>query len=231
MMRLLVVGRGRMGTLVETLAPSYGFEVVKAIDEDANAGAAGLTAEVCRSVDVAIEFTVPAAAPANLAALAAHGVDAVVGTTGWHERVPELRQVVADAGIGVVVSANFSVGVALFERLVERAGALMAGHAMYGAWIHELHHAAKLDAPSGTARLLADALSRSGYTARVDIASTRAGAIPGTHTVGFDGPADTITLTHAVRDRATFAHGALTAARWVAGRRGWFTMRDVVALE
>lgn len=230
-MRLLVVGHGRMGRLVEALAPSYGFEVAGVLDGRTNAEAAALTVDQCRNVDVAIEFTVPGAAPANLAALAKLGVNAVVGTTGWHERVPELRQVVASAGVGVVVSANFSVGVALFERLVERAGALFSAHPDYGAWVHELHHAAKRDAPSGTARLLVEALGRAGYAPAIDVASTRAGSIPGTHTVGFDGPAETITLTHAVRDRATLAHGALTAARWVVGRRGWFSMGDVVGLE
>lgn len=229
MTRLLIVGHGRMGQLVEALAPSYGFEFAGVLDRPANTEASALTAETCRGVDVAVEFTVPEAAPANLAALARLGVNAVVGTTGWHEHVPDLRQVVASAGVGVVVSANFSVGVAVFERLVEQAGALMAAHPDYGAWVHELHHAAKRDAPSGTARLLVDALGRAGYAKPVDVASTRAGSMPGTHTVGFDGPAETITLTHVVRDRTTFAHGALAAARWVVGRRGWFTMRDVVS--
>ncbi|OFW09150.1 MAG: hypothetical protein A3H96_25255 [Acidobacteria bacterium RIFCSPLOWO2_02_FULL_67_36] len=107
----------------------------------------------------------------------------------------------------------------------------MAPHAAFGAWIHEAHHAAKRDAPSGTALLLEKALKRGGYERPIDIASTRAGSIPGTHTVGFDGPGETITLTHTTRDRSGFARGALEAARWVHGRSGWFTMNDVLGTE
>ena len=102
------------------------------------------------------------------------------------------------------------------------------GHQAFGAWIHELHHAAKKDAPSGTALQIKAGMERAGYSHRIDVSSSRAGFIPGTHTVGFDGPSETITLTHAVRDRAVFARGALEAARWLQGRRGWFTMRDML---
>jgi 4-hydroxy-tetrahydrodipicolinate reductase len=106
----------------------------------------------------------------------------------------------------------------------------MASRPDFGAWIHELHHAAKRDAPSGTALALQEAMRRGGYTRPLDVASSRAGAIPGTHTVGFDAPSETITLTHTVRDRGTFARGALVAARWLKGRRGWFTMHDCLGL-
>ena len=99
-------------------------------------------------------------------------------------------------------------------------------HAGYGAWIHELHHIHKKDAPSGTALMLQGAMRSAGYTRPIDVSATRAGHIPGTHTIGFDGPSETVTLTHTVRDRGVFAHGALEAARWLVGRRGWFTMRD-----
>ena len=108
---------------------------------------------------------------------------------------------------------------------------MFAGLDEYGAWIHEVHHAAKVDSPSGTALSLRDAMRRSGYEADINMASTRAGSVPGTHTIGFDGPFETVTLTHTARDRSTFASGALAAARWVRGRQGWFTMRDVVGLE
>jgi len=129
-----------------------------------------------------------------------------------------------------VAAANFSTAANVLAALVERAGDLLGDAEAYGAFIHEAHHRAKKDAPSGTALMLRAALERGGYRLPVDVSSTRAGSIPGTHTVGFDGPAETITLTHAVRDRATFAHGALAAARWVVGRKGWFTMRDVLGL-
>ena len=154
----------------------------------------------------------------------------MVGTTGWLAREAELREAVAKAGIGAVVAANFSLGANVLEALAESAGRLLAGADSYGAFIHEAHHSAKKDAPSGTALTLRKAVERGGFPRAIDVSSTRAGFIPGTHTVGFDAQAETLALTHTVRDRATFAHGALAAARWVQGRKGWFTMRDVLGL-
>ncbi|MGE5126622.1 MAG: 4-hydroxy-tetrahydrodipicolinate reductase [Betaproteobacteria bacterium] len=230
MMRLLIVGRGRMGRIVEQLAPQYGFELAGVLEEDSNPEGAGVTAERCRGVDVAVDFSTAEATLATAPRLAALGVNLVVGSTGWQAREAELRAAVAASGVGAVVSANFSRAANLLEALVERAGGLFASADSYGAFIHEAHHKAKKDAPSGTALMLRRALERGGYPLPVDVSSTRAGWIPGTHTVGFDGPAETLTLAHSVRDRATFAHGALEAARWVVGRRGWFTMKDVLGL-
>ena len=119
----------------------------------------------------------------------------------------------------------------IFIALAARAAELMAARPEFGAWIHELHHNAKRDAPSGTAIAIRQAMAQAGYGSAIDVASTRVGSIPGTHTVGFDGPADTITLTHTARDRSIFARGALEAARWVHGRRGWFSMKDVLGLQ
>jgi 4-hydroxy-tetrahydrodipicolinate reductase len=228
-MRLLVVGHGRMGRLVEGLAPSCGFEVAGVLDAHTNPGGTGVTAERCRGVDVAIDFSTAEATLATVPRLAAHGVSLVVGTTGWQAREAEVREAVARAGIGAVVAANFSLGANVLDALAEAAARLLAGAPDYGAFLHEAHHAAKKDAPSGTALLLRRAVERGGWTRPVDVSSTRAGHIPGTHTVGFDGKAETLELVHTVRDRATFAHGALAAARWVAGKRGWFTMRDVLS--
>jgi 4-hydroxy-tetrahydrodipicolinate reductase len=227
---LLIVGDGRMGRLVAALAPEHGFEVAGRLTHENNTGGHALVAGRWPDGTVAIDFSTADAVAENLPRLARLGFNAVVGTTGWQAREAELRRVVEDARLGVVVAPNFSLGITLFEELVERAAALMARHADYGAWIHEVHHAAKRDAPSGTALALRAAMAHGGYARGVDIACTRAGSIPGTHTVGFDGPAETITLTHATRDRATFARGALVAARWVSGRRGWFTMRHVLGL-
>jgi 4-hydroxy-tetrahydrodipicolinate reductase len=229
-MRLLVVGHGRMGRLVESLAPEYGFEVAGILDRAENPAGQGVTPDRCRGVDVAVDFSTGEATLATVPRLVAAGVAVVVGTTGWQEGEAELRRAVERAGAGVVVAANFSRGANLLDALAERAGRLFAGAEAYGAWIHEAHHRAKKDAPSGTALMLLRALERGGYSRPVDVSSTRAGFIPGTHTLGFDGPAETVTLTHSVRDRSTFAHGALEAARWVVGRRGWFTMRDVLGL-
>jgi 4-hydroxy-tetrahydrodipicolinate reductase len=162
--------------------------------------------------------------------LAARRIPIVIGTTGWQEHEAAVRAAVADAGIGVVAAPNFAIGVNVFLAVAERLGALMAAQPSFGAWIHESHHAAKRDAPSGTALAMEQRLRRQGYSAEVPIASTRAGYIPGTHTLGFDAASETITLTHQARDRAAFARGALLAARWLHGRQGWFSMTDVLGL-
>ena len=229
-MRLLVVGHGRMGRLVEALAPGYGFEVAFVLTRAANAAGEGATAERCRGVAVAVDFSTPEATLATAPRLASRGVSLVVGTTGWQTREAGLREAVEKAGVGAVVAANFSLGANVLDALAESAGRLLAGAEGVEAFIHEAHHRAKKDAPSGTALMLRRAVERGGYPGPIDVCSTRAGSIPGTHTVGFDGPAETLELTHRVRDRATFAHGALQAARWVVGRKGWFTMRDVLGL-
>jgi 4-hydroxy-tetrahydrodipicolinate reductase len=220
--RLLLVGHGRMGRLVESLAPAYGFElagIVTEQDPDAFSRDYGL-------VDVAIDFTLPEAVPANLPKLTARGINVVIGTTGWQSHEAALRAEVARAGTAVLAAANFSLGMNLFMLLAEESARRFGPHADFGAWIHELHHSAKKDAPSGTALMLQRAMVEAGYARSIDVAATRAGSIPGTHTIGFDGPSETVTLTHTVRDRGVFARGALEAARWLVGRRGWFTMRD-----
>ena len=131
------------------------------------------------------------------------------------------------AGLGVVAAANFSIGVNLFQLIVAEAARLFQAHDQYGAWVHEAHHATKRDAPSGTALMLRDTMTGA-YRRPIDMSSTRAGTIPGVHTVGFDGPSDTIELTHTARDRRGFAVGALVAAKWIHGRSGWYTMADVL---
>lgn len=222
--RLLLVGHGRMGRLVETLARDEGFEVVGAITSQT------AVSDDWPSADVAIDFSVADAIPANVTRLARQRIPIVIGTTGWQAHEAAIREAVAAAGIGVVSAPNFAVGVNVFLAVVERLGTLMAGQPSFGAWIHESHHAAKRDAPSGTALAIEQRLRRHGYTADVPIASTRAGSIPGTHTLGFDAASETLTLTHQARDRAAFARGALLAARWLEGRHGWFSMTDVLGL-
>lgn len=230
-LRLLLVGTGRMGRLVEDHAQAAGCEVVGRID-DASAGDPGAFDRASwPTADVAIDFTTADAFVTNFPRLAAMGLDVVVGTTGWQAHEAAMRRVADDAGIGVVAAANFSMGVAMFARLVAEAARHMASQPAFGAWIHELHHSAKRDAPSGTALMLDAAMRATGYSHPIDVSASRAGHVPGTHTVGFDGPAETITLTHTTRDRATFAHGALASARWVHGRRGWFGISDVLGLD
>ena len=224
-MNLLIVGYGRMGKLVESLAPEFGFNVSGTVDV-----AEAAAPESWPRADVAIDFSVADAVPENVRGLADRRMNVVIGTTGWGAREAEVRRVAEDAGIGVVAAPNFALGVNLFVALAERAAELFAPQPAFGAWIHEAHHAAKRDAPSGTALLLEAALKGHAFNRPIDVSSTRAGSIPGTHTIGFDAAGETITLTHTARDRSGFARGALEAARWVHGRKGWFTMKDVLGI-
>lgn len=229
-MRLLLVGHGKMGRMVEALAGEYGFEVVGVIDPQSPAHGGGPDDARWTGVDVAIDFSTASSVIVNAPVLARRGIDLVVGTTGWAQHEQALRAVIGETGRGIVVAPNFSTGVVLFEAIVAHAARLFAPQADFSAFLHEAHHAAKADAPSGTALLLKRSMEQAGFERAIDVSSTRAGFIPGTHTVGFDGPAETVTLAHSARDRSAFARGALTAARWVGGKRGWFTMRDVLGI-
>ena len=219
-MKLLIVGYGKMGQLVEELAIAQGHEIVSRIDLGQGDWSA--------PADVAIDFSTATALTDNFPRYIERKLPAVIGTTGWAELLPTFRAEAERARIGIVASANFSIGVNLFELMVANAARLMKQHPQYGAWIHEAHHSAKRDAPSGTALLLRDAMVAAGFDRQIDVSSTRAGAIPGVHTVGFDGQSDTIELRHTARDRRGFASGALLAAQWIRGRRGWYTMTDVL---
>ena len=223
MTRVLLIGHGRMGVLVENLAPEYGCEIAGVVT--GKTGVAGITAAP-ESTDVAIDFTTANAVVTNIEALAERGINVVIGTTGWQAQEDAVRAIVERHRIGVLAASNFSIGLHIFKSAVAQAAAGFASQEGVGAWIHEAHHIAKKDAPSGTALTLKESLVSAGYSRPIDVSSTRAGSIPGTHTVGFDAPSETVTLTHTVRDRAVFARGALEVARWLAGKRGWFTMDD-----
>jgi 4-hydroxy-tetrahydrodipicolinate reductase len=218
-LRILIVGYGRMGRMIEELAVAEGFEIVGRVDQGRNEWA---------DADVAIDFSRADALLENFAQYVSRRMAAVIGTTGWNAHLDRLRAEAARAGIGVVTSGNFSIGVNVFQMIVREAARRMTAQPQFGAWIHEIHHAAKLDAPSGTALLLRDAMLAAGYDRPIDVSSARAGMIPGTHTVGFDSVSDTIELIHRARDRRAFASGALLAARWIRGRTGWFSMQDVL---
>ena len=207
-MQLAIVGYGKMGHMIETLAPSHGFSGIVTIDvHDSLAMAAGASA--------AIEFSTPEAAPQNLRKLAEMRVPTVCGTTGWFNQLPEVKAAYDATGTPLVWSPNFSIGVNIFFRLAEEAARLMNNHADYGAWAWEIHHSAKKDAPSGTLLKAVERMAQAGFKRPIDVASNRSGAIPGTHEIGFDSVADTITLRHTARSREGFARGALEAARWL----------------
>ena len=218
-MKLLIVGYGKMGQLIDQLSGEQGLEIAGRVDEGRDEWA---------PADVAIDFSTADALRSHFDRYVELRLPVVIGTTGWSADAGRFRAEAEAAKLGVVASANFSIGVNVFQLVVAEAARLMREHDQYGAWIHEAHHATKRDSPSGTALLLRDTLVGAGYGRAIDMSSTRAGTIPGTHTVGFDAASDTIELTHTARDRRGFAAGALLAARWVQGRQGWYTMQDVL---
>jgi 4-hydroxy-tetrahydrodipicolinate reductase len=213
-----------MGKLIEQLAPG---EVKLKLDEFNNASFEGITADNFRGIDVAIDFSIPGAAVENIKRISALGVNLVVGTTGWFEHLDEVRAIVERNDTGLIWSPNFSIGVNAFFRLVAEAARLMANESAYEAWAYEIHHSAKKDAPSGTLWKLVEEMKRAGYSKNIDASSNRAGAHPGTHEIGFDSAADTITLRHVARSREGFAQGALRAARWLVGKKGFYEFGEM----
>ena len=222
-----LIGMGRMGRALAALAPERGFHVVAELDP-ARADFAGITRDTLRGAQVAIEFTTPDAAPGNARACAASGCPVVVGTTGWYDQLPAISQEIERAGGGMLTAPNFSVGVAVFDRVVAEAARLFGRLEGFDAHLIETHHGAKRDAPSGTAGALAKSVSAAlGRT--IPVTSIRTGHVPGTHEIVFDAPFEQVRLVHEARDRRVFAEGALVAARWLVGRRGVFTLADVLA--
>lgn len=226
---LAIIGSGKMGRLIEQLAPEYGFDVRSKLTRENNLHDARITREAFAGVEVAAEFTTPDAAPDNLRRLASLGIDTVCGTTGWFEYLPAVHESVLAGGTALVYSANFSVGVNVFLETVARAASFFAKCPEYEAWGWEIHHSAKKDALSGTLKKLAEEIRASGYQRALTLSASRAGAHPGTHEIGFDSAADTITLRHTARSREGFARGALRAARWIVGKKGVFEFREILS--
>jgi 4-hydroxy-tetrahydrodipicolinate reductase len=226
--QLAIVGYGKMGRMIEKLAPEHGFEVALRLDSSANAGAAAITRENFQHIHVAIDFSTPAAAPQNLERLAALQIPAISGTTGWSTHAGRVHTAVDHHSTALVTSSNFSVGVQIFLKLAACASSLLAQQPDYEAWAWEIHHSAKKDAPSGTLLTLIDRAKKSGYARPIHESSSRAGAHPGTHELGFDSAQDTITIRHTARNREGFAHGALRAAQWIQGKQGVFDFADIV---
>jgi len=225
--KLALVGYGRMGRLVEELAPAHGFEVALRLDEFNNQAAAGITRENFDGVDVAIDFSIPDAVADNAVRIAELGVPLAIGTTGWLDQLDRVRAVVERHGGAVVYGANFSIGVNAFYRVVGAAARAFAAQGDYDAFLYEAHHKYKQDAPSGTALRLLDVVQEAGYARSVDVATQRSGQFPGIHEIGFDSAADTIRVSHTARNREGFASGSLKAARWIMGQRGVYEFSQV----
>jgi len=210
-----------MGKMVEQAALARGHRIGFKVDIELNEQGQLLTAENFNGIDVAIDFTVPAAVPLTVDKLSALGVSMVVGTTGWLAQLEEVRHMVEGRNVGLVYGSNFSIGVNLFFKLMEQAAALISTQPMYDPFIYEIHHNQKLDAPSGTALSLEKILAKGYGKRKISVASNRAGHVPGEHTVGFDSEADTLTFTHTARSRSGFAAGAIPAASPLMRLKHW----------
>lgn len=222
-MHLLVLGRGKTGSLVAEIARKRGHEVRVLAAAD-NPHAKALTAETLSAVDIVVDFTTPATVVENIEACVHAKKNLVVGTTGWYSELPRIREMVERGGAGLLYGANFSVGINLFYE-VARAGAAALQHQYFGQ-IFERHHAQKKDAPSGTAAMLQKIVRDSSGT-QLEITSFREGDVVGMHELVLDSPNDTIYLCHDSKSRRGFAEGAVRAAEWLAGKRGFFNFQDV----
>jgi 4-hydroxy-tetrahydrodipicolinate reductase len=223
---IAIVGMGKMGRAIAELAPLRGWEVVAQLDE-AHAKQ-GIKRDTLNGADVAVEFSVPEAAASNVRALLAAGCPVVVGTTGWYAELPWIAKEVHASGGALLTATNFSLGVNIFEQVVEVAARLLGRTPGFEAHLVETHHSAKKDAPSGTASTLGRTASAA-WGRDIPITSVRTGSVPGTHEFVFDSPFEQIHLEHIARDRRVFAEGALVAAGWLIGKTGVFTMKDVLA--
>lgn len=224
-----------MGHFIEQVARRRGHEIVCIIDRD---NTSDFRSPAFAQADVAIEFSTPATAEANIRAAWLAGIPVVCGTTGWN--VQTLRDELCDEAEccqasrrALLWSSNFSVGVNIFFALNKRLAGLLADYPDYQPSITETHHIHKLDAPSGTAKTLAEDIERfklqvSGTKLQVPIESIREGEVPGIHTVTWDSPVDTISITHSAKSREGFALGAVLAAEWLKGKTGWHTMDEVL---
>ncbi len=226
-MRIAIVGRGRMGRAVAARAEARGHTVQALLGrEDLAAGA--LPADRIAGADVAIEFTRPDAAAANVRQLVSLGIPTIVGTTGWEAQFPAVADLVRERGGALLYAANFSVGVALFLRAAAALAAGLAGREEFDGLIVDEHHAAKRDAPSGTALQLQRTARAADASRDYPITSIRAGAIPGSHALRYEGAWESLALTHAARSRDGFAAGAVAAAEWLPGRVGVFTFEQML---
>jgi 4-hydroxy-tetrahydrodipicolinate reductase len=227
-MRIVIVGNGKMGKAVAGLAAERGHTVQVVIGGRDNAGGQALTKERLAGAEVAIEFTRPNAVVANLERLVAAGIPTVTGTTGWESELPRVARLVESCRGSLLYAANFSIGVQLFFRAAGELARRFSGRPGFDAFILEEHHAAKVDAPSGTAKALQARAREVDRDREFPITSIRAGAIPGTHLLTYDGRHETVTLSHVARSRTGFAEGALAAAEWLPGHTGVYTFEDML---
>ena len=224
-----IIGDGKMGQAIRQLALDKGWQVSAMLGERESAEGVGVSRQSLGEPDVAVEFTQPSAAVANVMACLRASVPVVVGTTGWYESLPEVTRVASETGVGLLWSPNFSLGVNVMIEVARYAAALMSNLEDFDAHIIETHHTRKKDAPSGTAIAIAKAASDA-LDRPIPTTSIRTGSVPGTHELVFDGAFEQLSIVHEARDRRVFAEGALRAADWLVGKHGVFTMRELLQL-
>jgi len=242
-MNLALIGYGHMGKEVEQAAKEKGLKITRILEADNNTGGIGLTPESLKGVDVCIDFSTPAAVVSNIESVVACGKNMVVGTTGWYNRLEDVKKLVKEKKIGFLYAPNFSLGVNIFSQIVMDAAHLFERYSEYDVAIHEVHHRGKADSPSGTAlslgaivlqslrrksELMNEAPKAAIKPNQLHLSSTRVGSVMGKHMVMFDSEFDTVELTHTAKSRRGFALGAIVAAEWLKGKKGFFTMRDVI---
>jgi 4-hydroxy-tetrahydrodipicolinate reductase len=223
-MNLLALGKGKTGALVAEVARERGHQV-RALGAADNANASALTNDGLHGVDVVIDFTTPQAVVQNIEACAQAGASMVVGTTGWYAELPRVKELVEHSGIGFLYAPNFSVGVNVLFEIARAAGAALR-HG-YAGHIVERHHEQKKDKPSGTAARMKQIMDQAGGT-DLEITSIREGDVVGTHVILLDSASDTMMITHDAKSRRGFAEGAVQAAEWLAGKKGFFEFKDVL---
>jgi 4-hydroxy-tetrahydrodipicolinate reductase len=224
-MNILILGRGKTGSLVAEVARQRGH-TVQAVGAAENVNCSALTVEKLRDVDVVIDFTLPSCVTAHIEACVAAGKNMVVGATGWHGEVDRVRQLIESRGTGFVYAANFSVGVNLFLDVARAAAAALKHN--YSGQIFERHHAQKKDAPSGTAIAIQRVIQQaSSKDENLEITSFREGDVVGMHEVVLESTADRIYLCHDAKSRQGFADGAVRAAEWLAGKKGFYEFKDI----
>ena len=221
-MKIALIGYGKMGHIIESIALERGHEIVCIIDKD---NTEDFHSAAFASADVAIEFTTPQTAEANVLRAWAVGVPVVSGTTGWNIEATRLEAIRQKAGL--MWSSNYSIGVNLLFALNKQLAKFMEAYPNYTPHMTEVHHIHKLDAPSGTAKTLQEAIGEERLPV-TDIESIREGEVPGIHTITWDSEVDTITISHSAKSRKGFALGAVIAAEWMRGKTGWHEFSEVI---
>ena len=240
-MKIALIGYGKMGRLIEDLARQKEHHIVAKIHPSGEFSS--IDEQLIQQADICIDFSTPQCVLNNIHSIAKIKKNIVMGTTGWYEHFDEVKKIVLENQIGFLFSPNFSIGIHLFKEIVTYAAQLINEFEDYDVAGYELHHNQKLDSPSGTAKSIVHALldkiqrktipiyqtiDRQVASHEIQFSSLRCGSIPGTHSILFDSPADTITLTHQARNREGFAQGALIAAEWLYDKKGIFTLDDMI---